>query len=107
MKKRYIKAIKTSNYREEELPIEECINRYAEDNDLIIIQFQIHSCTDASVLFEENFERGFVRKVIDYPNGERYGSVTRYECSECGYPVWETSSKCDFCNTKFFDEPSN
>lgn len=56
MKKRFIKHVCTRDFKEDfyELSIEDCINRYAEENDLTIIQFQIHNCTYASVLYEEN-----------------------------------------------------
>ena len=106
MKKRYIKAIRTSDYREEELPIEECINRYAEDNDLIIIQFQIHNCTNASVLYEENFERAYAEEFVDFPYGCSYGAVTTWICSNCGSKAL-SENRCLHCNAKIFPKPSN
>ena len=56
MKKRFVKFIRATEFNEEffEPTIEVAINKYAEDYDLTIIQFQIHNCTCASVLYEEN-----------------------------------------------------
>lgn len=107
MNKRYIKKLRVSEFSIDFISIEECINQYAEENDLRILQFDIIDDYNAYALFEENFKRGFVREVITYPEGERYGSVTKYECSECGTPTWKTCSICEFCKTRFFDKPSN
>ena len=106
MNKRYMKAIRTSQYKEEELPIEECINRYAEDNDLNIIQFQIHSCTYASVLYEENFERAYIETVTEYLGGDPMAHRTIERCSNCGSKALN-KDRCLHCNAKLFPKPSN
>ena len=106
MNKKYMKAIRTSDYREEELPIEECINRYAEDNDLNIIQFQIHNCTVASVLFEENFERAYAEEFVEFPYGGYCAPVTTWICSNCGSKAL-SEDRCLHCNAKIFPKPSN
>ena len=106
MKKRYIKAIRTSDYREEELPIEECINRYAEDYDLTIIQFQIYNCTDASVLYEENFERAYIEKSIEYFGGDPMAHEAVERCSKCGTIITDRN-RCTHCNAKLFLKPSS
>ena len=56
MNKRFVKHICRSEFIDDffDPTIEVAINKYAEDYNLTIIQFQIHSCTDATVLYEEN-----------------------------------------------------
>ena len=105
MNKRYMKAIRTSTYRKEELSIEECINRYAEENDVTIVQFQIHSCTDASVLYEENFKRAYIKKVTEYFGGDPMNHITVERCSNCGSKAL-SKDRCLHCNAKLFPKPS-
>ena len=105
MKKRFVKHICTRDFKADfyELSIEDCINKHAEENDLTIIQFQICSCTDASVLYEENFERAYK---LDFT--ENICSNPKYYkiCSQCGMKVAVDANSCFCCDAKFIEEPS-
>ncbi|MBO5712030.1 MAG: hypothetical protein J6R47_04255 [Acholeplasmatales bacterium] len=107
MKKRFVKHIHRTDFNEEfyEPTIEVAINKYAEENDLIIIQFQIHSCTDASVLYEENFERAYIEKFIEYLGGDPIAHNTVERCSKCGSKIF-SKVRCSHCNAKLFEKPS-
>lgn len=107
MKKRFVKLIHRTDFNEEffEPTIELAINKYAEDYDLTIIQFQIHSCTDASVLYEENFERAYIEKSIEYFGGDPMAHQTVERCSNCGTIVVDRN-RCTHCNAKLFQKPS-
>lgn len=106
MKKRFVKHICITEFKEEffELSIEDCISRYAEDYDLNIIQFQVHSCTDASVLYEENFERAYK---LDFIENMCSNNPKSYKiCSQCGIKVADNANSCLNCDAKFTGKPS-
>lgn len=106
MKKRFVKLILRTDFKEEfyELSIEDCINKYAEDYDLTIIQFQIHNCTCASVLYEENFERAYK---LDFIENMCSNNPKSYKiCSQCGTQVADDADRCLNCDAKFTEKPS-
>ena len=106
MKKRFVKHICIGDFKEEfyELSIEDCINKYADENDLTIIQFQVCSCTDASVLYEENFERAYK---LDFIENMCSNNPKSYRiCSQCGMQVADDADRCLNCDAKFTEKPS-
>ena len=107
MKKRFVKPIFTEDFKDFfELSIEDCINRYAKENDLTIIQFQVHNDTYASVLYEENFERSYrLPKII--PMDNIAGFFQTYICSNCGIKCRHDAEWCLNCNSKLEYKPSN
>lgn len=90
--KRHVKQFKSwDDSIKDHKDLDKLINKYAEENNLNIVQITFSGCVQALVLFEEDLEN---------PNP----TEVEYYCNECEVRTFQTlkdnTLKCDQCGTE-------